>query len=227
MTNLLQEPFEQVLREGSAFFDVRSFQIQGKSIWLHACSQARMLNSPKILQILVHAGANTAEICRYGWNCLFACILNSLEPSSSAEFEALQYLLTICDDIFARDDTGCSIFDHVDQDPRFDMSIGSYKQDLWYCAIYRSGLAQIFEIPPPTWTPIFTSRYTIQHYRALLYLDTWNTDREVHRVPDYVLVDKDTLSEQDREAAPGLREWNISDLLLMEQRLSRAYTQQV
>lgn len=40
--------------------------------------------------------------------------------------------------------------------------------------------------------------------------------------PDYHLVDKNALSEQERETAPGLSERDPTDLLMMKERMSRA-----
>jgi hypothetical protein len=202
---------------------VRKYQIDDQTVWQYACSNAYTIISPRILQILVQAGVAITEVDEDGWNCLFECVMYSRDPSTSAELEALQYLLTIFDDIFACDPSGFTIFDNVTQDVAHRQRIwGSYRQDLWYYALYRSGLASRFDIPPPPPRPVFNSRYTIQHYRALLRLDVCDFGIKDECISEYPLVDKDALSERDREAAPGLREWSLPDLLMMEERIDRA-----
>lgn len=221
---MLKDPFEQILREGSAFFDVRSFRHQGQSIWMHACSRVTSLSSPNILHVLVQAGAMVAEVDDEGFNCLFKCVTRASGPGISNEFEALRYLLTIFQDVFARDYRGRTIFDVVADPGRPDDFCGSYKQDLWCCALFRSGLARRFNIPLRPGRLIFDDLYRKDHYRALLYMDTWGIEGVEQPIPDFSLDDKDALSEEDREAAPGLREWNTSDLLVMEQRVRDART---
>jgi hypothetical protein len=193
---------------------------------MRACSESGELASPKILQVLVQAGAMIAEVDKDGWNCLFNCVVCSTHPQRSNEFEALRYLLTIFRDIFAQDFKGRSIFDVLaDNKPGRDARYGSYKQDLLYCALYRSGLAYRSHIPlPPPGRLRLDRDYRPSHYRALLYLDTWETsilDNKIC-VPDYNLIDKKALSQQERQAAPGLVEWEPSDLTIMEERISQA-----
>jgi hypothetical protein len=222
----LKDPFQQLLREGSAFFDVRSFRERGKSLWMYACSKAGLLASPKILKVLVQAGTMIAEVDEDGWNCLFHCAGLSGRHWQSNEFEALRYLFTIFEDIFARDLKGRTIFDVV-ADVKLNPKPlqGSYRQDLWYCALFRSGLARRSNIPlPPPGSLKFDKWYRPAHYRALLYLDTWEFPLGANKtcVPDYCSVDKKALSEQERHAAPGLSEWDPSDLLMMEERMRGA-----
>ncbi|GAB7326433.1 hypothetical protein MBLNU13_g10445t1 [Cladosporium sp. NU13] len=217
----LLHPFEQILYEGSAFFDVRSFDINGQSLWMFACSNVSMHGSPGLLQLLVESGVTVAEVEDDGQNCLFKCVSDVSHPRLSKEFEALQYLLTVFEDVFARDKTGMNIFDMVETDKiqPFDptMEIGSYKQDLWYCALYRAGLSRRLGIPPPITKPVFGSRYTIQHYRALLYLDTWNFSR----LNDTTASPRMPCRE---EVAPGLSQWDPSDLRMMEDRIRAIHT---
>lgn len=190
---------------------------------MYACSNARNLTSPEILQILVQAGVTVAEVDAKGRNCLFNCILESIDHSTSLEFEALRYLLTIFDDFFACDSSYCTIFDRTAHgQARPWRSRGSYRQDMWYCALYRSDLAHRLNIPPPSTGPIFSPRYTKEDYRALLYFGSWRYEQERKRNPDYALLSKDALSERDIEFFPGLREWKPSDLLMMEERIGRA-----
>jgi hypothetical protein len=223
LTRLFKSAFELVLREGSAFFDVRKYQIDDQTVWKYACSNAYTIVSPWILQILVQAGVVITEVDEDGWNCLFECDMNARDPSTSAELEALQYLLTIFDNIFACDSYGFTIFDNVTQDEAYSGRIwGSYRQDLWYCALYRSGLASRFDIPPPPPGPVLSSSYTIQHYRALLRLDIWDFGIKDERITEYPLVDKVAPFQRDRETATGLRGWSSPDLLMMEERIDRA-----
>jgi hypothetical protein len=218
---VLKDALEQILREGSAFFDVRSFRERGQSIWMHACSAINVLASPRMLEVLVKAGAMITEVDDDGWNCLFSCVLGSWNPCFSDDFEALRYLLTVFDDIFARNSTGRSLFGVLaDDDLGRYARYGSYRQDLWYCALYRSGLVERSNITlPPLGRLIFDEQYRPERYRALLYLDTWNSET---CVPDYHLLDKNALSLQERQAAPGLSQWNPSDLVMMEERISQA-----
>lgn len=215
----------QLLREGSAFFNASSYQIDGVSLWLRACTMSGMLDSPKILQVLIEAGVKTTDVDSRGWNCLFRCVLGSRFPSCSAEFEALQYLLTVFDDIFACETAKpyCDLFDWVHHFTFHQPSeLGSYKEDLWYCALYRSELALRVEIPPPLVPPVFNSRYTVQHYRALLYFDTWDI-RCWHRHLRYLpLLNGDAIGHREQEGALSLGEWVPLHLLMMEERVGRA-----
>lgn len=216
---------KQLLREGSSFFEIRSFQQFGRIMGLLACSEAGR-TTPKILQALVQAGAIIAEVDEVGWNCLFHCVLNSHMFWHSKEFEALKYLLNVFDDIFACDTGGLSIFDHVAQSrvhrrEFFAGHYGSYIQDLWYCALYRSGLSLRLKIPPPPLGPIFDECYTPRHYRALLYLNTWGSmDHDVS--PPFDSVEQDAHIQAQRDTAPGAGEWQTSDLLMMEERINSA-----
>jgi hypothetical protein len=167
---------------------------------------------------------------------LFSCIEEANDPTSSKEFEALQYLLTVFDDILARDKTGLNIFDivdHVDVDDHLDINdhldvndhpdvvdfhtfyspirLGSYRQDLLYSALYRAGLSRRPGIPPLITKPVFNSGYTIRDYRALLYLDTWHFPRSGRTIASSRMP--------SREAAPGLKQWDPSDLRMMEDRI--------
>jgi hypothetical protein len=182
-----------------------------------------MLSSPKILQVLVEAGAKITDVNSHGSNCLFKCVMRAGIPSSSAEFEALQYLLTVFDDIFARDAYGEDLFKlaHYCTYHRPNR-LGSYYEYLLYCALYRSGLALSDGIPPPPMRPLFSPEYTVQHYRALLYLDTWNYycwHRHMRHLP---LLNSDVIGQREREAVPSFGEWIPSHLLMMEERVSRA-----
>jgi hypothetical protein len=181
--------------------------------------------TPEALRILIEAGADVAEVDDRGCNCLFICVLKARIPDSSAEFSALRFLLTVFDDIFAREHTGWSLFDYMVYHELDSGESGSYRRDLWYCALYRSKLCRRFSIPPPPLRIRFTSTYTICHYRALLYLNSWNF---LYRLPNHqkfqnhYLVNQPSLTAGERKQAPGYHEWNAADLLMMEQRGSVA-----
>ena len=180
-----------------------------------------MLASPGILRLLVEAGSTVEEVDDHGWNCLFQWVSGSRTPWFSEDFEALQYLLTVFGDIFARDTTGMDIFDLV-YDFTHRQENGSYREDLWYCALYRSGLALTFNLPTPPMPPVFSSRYNIQHYRALLYLDTWHFWDRAWCEKTLPLLNIYTISQLERQTCPAFGQWNPADLLMMEERMSRA-----
>jgi hypothetical protein len=203
-----------ILREGSAFIDLCRVQEGDTSIWRYACQDAWGIPTPKVLQLLIEAGANAAEVDEDGNNCLFNCVLMARHPADSTELEALRFLLTVFDDIHARDSNGYSIFDSVMvQDWTSLPSTGSYQQDLWYCAIYRSGLSSRVEVPPPPSRPVFGARYELEDYLSLLYLDNWNIDWTHQLVRQY------PLTQQQREQAPAFCQWNAADLRMMEERV--------
>jgi hypothetical protein len=210
-----------ILREGSAFIDLCRLQDGDTSIWRYACRDTCWIPTPKALQILIEAGVDVAEVDEGGNNCLFNCVLMAQQPSKSAELEALRFLLTVFDDIFARDSTGWSLFDYMVNRELASGKHGSYRRDLWYCALYRSKLCHRFSIPPPPLRIRFTSTYTICHYRALLYLDSWNFQYGVpnhQKFQNHHLVCQSALTAEEREQAPSYHEWNAADLSMMEQR---------
>lgn len=98
---------------------------------------------------------------------------------------------------------------------------GSYQQDLWYCALLRSGRYSSCELPRLPPTPYFTIEYTPQHYRALLYLKSWDMDADPS-ISELPLISQGPSSAEEREFAPSFPEWNLSDLLMMEKRLEHA-----
>ena len=190
---------------------------------MHACSAADMLSSPEILGLLGQAGADVYEVDDHRWNCLFKCVGTASNPWRSNEFEALRYLLTVFDNVFARDCRGRTIFDLLAGDSMYgQQSLGSYKQDLWYCALYRSQLPRRFTIPPPPPGPAFDSRYTIEHYRAMLYHESWDLGHQSGSPANLPLTVDNAPSERDWDTIPTVRGWNPSDLLMMEERLSQA-----
>jgi hypothetical protein len=209
-----------ILREGSAFIDLCRLQDGDTSIWRYACRIASWIPTPKALQILIEAGVDVAEVDEDGHNCLFNCVLMAQEPYRSGEIEVLRFLLTIFNDVFALDVNGYSIFDRVMvQTWNILPATGSYQQDLWYCALYRSGISSRIDITPPPPRPIFSKEYKLKHYCALLYLDTWAFGWKHRRYLDYPLVHRYPLSQQQREQAPAFCQWNAADLRMMEERV--------
>ena len=200
------------------FFDIRTIRENGETIWQRACRDARFLPSSEILRVLVNAGVDTDTVDEYDRNCLFDCTLRASDPQHHAEFTALRFLLTVFDDINARDCYDSTIFDLLlDADDYPDPDIGSYRHDLWYCALFRSGIALRLKIPPPTWKTTFAGEYKPKHYRALLYLDTWDFLR-YRTQPIHPLWRHFPSSAQERQQAPAFHQWNLSDLLMMEER---------
>jgi hypothetical protein len=129
------------------------------------------------------------------------------------------------DDIFACDKTGLDIFDMVHYKTyRNVWCVGSYSQDLWYCALYKSGLAPALKrkIPTQSMPPVFNLTYTIKHYRALLYLNTWDVSSWDQDMVTRSLLNNDVICQNEREAAPSFGEWDPSDLMMMEERMSEA-----
>lgn len=70
--------------------------------------------------------------------------------------------------------------------------------------------------------PVFNSRYTVQHYRALLYLDTWEVRCWHRHLRDLPLLNGDAIGHREQEGALSLGEWVPSHLLMMEERVSSA-----
>lgn len=129
---------------------------------------------------MIDAGADTAEVDNFGWNCLFQCVVHACYPDSAKEFKALRCLLAVFDDIYATDIWGTDVFSYVNEekswiDPQHQ-KFGSYRQDLWYCALKRSGLDVRYDIAPCARIARYTLHYTPKHYLALCHLDSWNCD---------------------------------------------------
>jgi hypothetical protein len=83
------------------------------------------------------------------------------------------------------------------------------------------------DIPPPPPRPTFGTKYKLEDYRALLYLDTWNFGWERERSLDYTLIHHYPLSQQQREEAPAFHQWNAADLRMMEERVLPFATGQI
>lgn len=172
------------------------------SLWLYTCCDARR-SAPWILQRLKDAGCNIAEKDDYGWNCLFYCVLMSDRSKVSYQFEALQYLLSIFNDIHARDIGGRTIFDLVHEFP--NSHSGSYRRDLWYCSLERAGvdinshLVQHPRVPSYRLEEYF--EYTPEHYHALKHLESWdetNFRSQMDRLLQEIPLDEDEALEMER-----------------------------
>jgi hypothetical protein len=181
-------------------------------------------------------GANFATTDLRGWSSLFHLVLRAEAPGSGEEFKAACILLPVVGNTLAEDCDGLTLFDHVqrkrparswisdNEDETYETSSkrhGSYQQDLLYCAIFRSGHYVQDAFPPLPAGPTFTEYYTLQHYRALLYLLSWDMDADP-TILDHPLLSQDPLLDEERERAPAIHEWKISDLSVMEERLEHA-----
>lgn len=154
----------------------------GLSIWLHACIVAQ----PEILRMLASAGCDISETYVApsnraneegyisGWSCLFFVVLHASWPASSAELEALQFLIKAGADPFLRDVEGHTIFDYVEdeKDPKY----GSYRRELWYSALEREHVHVDRPAGMRQETPAYAWRYTPLHHRALCRLESWERD---------------------------------------------------
>ncbi|GAB7325794.1 hypothetical protein MBLNU13_g09883t1 [Cladosporium sp. NU13] len=209
-----------ILVEGNIFLDPKNFRHNRMSLWLNACRNSYS-SAPWILQILKDAGCNIAEKDHRGWNCLFITVLSSIQPGYSHEFEKLQYLLGIFDNIHARDTNGRTIFDYVD-DVQEDDYCGSYSRDLWYCALKRAGIDVSSHLAQHPRVPSYKMRghfeYTPEHYHALKHLQSWDEDNfrsQMDRLLQEIPLDEDEALEMERmrreEASwkPGWQEIEI------------------
>lgn len=72
-----------------------------------------ILYHPELLQVAARRGADITETDERGHNCLFLFMSRVGEPRTALECKALQYLLSMFDDIFARDGLGNDIFTYA------------------------------------------------------------------------------------------------------------------
>lgn len=179
--------------EGISFLDVNS-------LWLDACGGSSL----SVLQRIIDAGCNVAEKDeKNGRNCLFHVIFGSMHPENSCDFEKLQYLLSIFDDIYARDAHGRTIFDCVKDFQGY--ALGSYKRDLWYCALDRAGIdvsSQLVQYPRvSSYTMLDYAGYTPEHYHALKHLGSWdesNFRSQMDHLLQEIPLDEDEALEMER-----------------------------
>jgi hypothetical protein len=184
-------------------------------------------------------GADLAATDMYGWNTFFHFVLRTRSPCSGAELQAARILLPVMGNILAEDRDGHTLFDHVKRnrpalpqeheaavlelsmDVRSLKRYGSYQQDLLYCALLRSGLYSLRDLPPLPAGPRFTRKYTPQHYRALLYLQTWDKEADP-TVLTHPLLSRGPLCDTERRHAPAFLDWDAWELETMEERLKFA-----
>jgi hypothetical protein len=246
--------FETIISEGSTYIDWHREE-DGESLWQDLLEYLAASRSPvHILSGMIDIGIGTefATPDKNGWNVLFGHVLNAASPEASEDFEIVQLLLSVVDDIFARDCENLTMFERIEfersnrswmkdfkfvrrrdtrkhcwgayeHSPEYQ---GSYQQDLLYCGLFRSGRHTQHDLPPLPAGPTFTTEYTPKHYRALLYLQDWDTEAPD---PGYwlfynplLMLRRRPLRDKDRIQAPAFHEWNISDLLMMERRMEFA-----
>jgi hypothetical protein len=159
-----------ILNEGRHFIVWQDLRVKDTSFWLWACQDG----SPLMLRKLLNAGCDPTETDSNGHNGLFAHILQSRSytwtAQTSLNFEVVKLLLEHGVDPDARDSTGRTVTDHLDNDAT--NIHGSYRQDLWYCVRKRLGFKVQSE--PSLQSRRWRFRYTPEHYRALLYLESWD-----------------------------------------------------
>lgn len=212
------------IKEGNPYVDFRErFEYRnGRGYWLELCLGQAILHSPPILQAFADNGVDIAETDKNGFNCLFVFMSRAKEPDTAKESRALQRLLTIFDfhDIRALDSTGNDIFSYVNElqewpetCERSYFDCGSYKQDLWYCALNRSKLDVRYNIQPCGRLARYTEYYTPRHYLALCHLDEWDSwnkkafEKQIQPVIQrYPLSEDEERIEQEMEAP---LEWDI------------------
>lgn len=186
-------------------FQERSNAVAGRGYWIELCLGLVAREDPSLLQIFVDKGVNIRETDGYGFNCLFAFMSCARKPSTAKEFKALQYLLSIFDNIYALDATGNDVFTYANElrewpgsytEPIYEC--GSYRQDLWYCALARSKLDIRHGVQPCNRLARYTQYYTPKHYLALCHLDDWNWWNEaLFEKQIQPVLQKHPLSEHD------------------------------
>jgi hypothetical protein len=181
----------------------------GRGYWLNLCSGAALLDDLTLLQTFVDRGADATEVDDYAFNCLFVFMSRTKLPSTAQEYKALRRLLEIFKDIHALDAMGSDIFAYVNEvqdwpetytDPLSHIvDCGSYKQDLWYCALAQSNLHDRHTVQPCNRLARYTESYTPKHYVALCHLDEWNTwDKERFERQIQPVLHKYPLSEEEQ-----------------------------
>lgn len=155
---------------------------EGRGYWLEICMSPAVLHDPSLLQLFADKGSDITEVDEFGFNCLFVFMSRAHRPDTAQDYKALRCLLEIFKDIHALDATGNDIFAYVNQLiewPRDYIQAkqygsGSYRQDLWYCALKRSKLDIRHNVQPCRRLAQYTRWYTPKHYLALYHLDEWN-----------------------------------------------------
>jgi hypothetical protein len=195
------------VKEGSPYlnFQERFDHNDGRGYWLELCLSNGILEDPSILQAFADKGADISEVDNFGFNCLFVFMSRVEEPGIAQEFKALQYLLEIFNDIHALDATGNDIFAYVNELRDWPKGYGSswndcgsYRQDLWYCALKRSKLDIRHNVPPCNRLARYTRSYTPKHYLTLCHLEDWNSwEEELFERQIQKLLQEHPLSEDE------------------------------
>jgi hypothetical protein len=187
-------------------FQERSDIIAGRGYWIELCLGLVTREDPSLLQMFVDKGVNVRETDEYGFNCLFAFVSRAKNPGIAREVRALQYLLSIFDDIYALDATGHDIFAYTNElrdwpgsyrEPYYEC--GSYRQDLWYCALARSKLRDRHNIQSCNRLARYTRYYTPKHYLALCHLDDWDLRGESLFTEQIQISPQECLLSEDEE----------------------------
>ena len=181
-----EEIFRRMIRENPLYLNVATLSTMGPSIWLSAFLSLSKPNI-RILRYLLEAGCDINETTRNlpgfpdGWNCLLLQVSRAVHPKESWDFERLRFLLRQNANIWAKDASGLTIFDHVNT---VLCQLAAYQRDLWYCALRREGIdiGQANKLYPRT--AIYGRKYSPKHYRALCYLDTWTGEDLSQQVHD-------------------------------------------
>jgi hypothetical protein len=198
------------LEEGSPYVDFkdRSEFSEGRGYWLEFCSGSAILEDTTLMQALIRKGVDITETDENGFNCLFMFMSRTNWPQTGKELEALRCLLAIFDDIHALDAMGNDVFAYVNEaqdwperykDPLSHIfDDGSYRQDLWYCALARSELDVCNSVQPCDRLARYTKLYTPKMYLALCHLDEWDTcDQDAFERQMQPVLQKYPLSEDE------------------------------
>lgn len=162
-------------------------------------------------------GADVKETDKYGFNCLFVFMFRVEEADNVNEFKTLQCLLEIFHDIYALDAKGNDVFAYVNElrdwptrSSRSHTDHGSYKQDLWYCALARSKLDVRYGVQPCKRLARYTKYYTPKNYSALCHLDDrdrWKDEAVFERQIQALLHEHPLSEEEERIQQEIGSEW--------------------
>lgn len=161
-----------LVEEGGHFIVWQDLQMENTSFWIWACR----VGTPLVLGKLLDAGCNVKQTDVRGRNGLYAHIFESPPESwtieTSHHFEVVKFLLERGVNPDEKDLSGCTVTDYLHSE-KMNRWSGRYRRDLWDCALSRSGLEVHHKLPPGyrQWGLC----YGPKHYRALLYLESWDT----------------------------------------------------
>lgn len=182
------------------FVDVGAPTSIGLNIWLYAFHRGSEKDSvhpgniPGLLKSVCDINETTKNCPGFpdGWNCVFFLVLDAEVKYNSGDFESLRLLLRHSVNIHAKDASGLTIFDHVNALPS---KSNSYQRDLWYCAIQREGVDVGDEQRMQNGTPLYDEYYTPEDYRALCFLEHWNSFNLEEQV--YDLLEQHPWTEEE------------------------------